>query len=126
MLAVLLSQYQLVLSMFVYVSLSDVSWSSLSISVSVVRVSLCLGLSKDLLNSLSSPVSKALLYNSVSNSLLQVKTSNNFITLTCQRLLLLSHVNMRMCTSKCEHQRLIFWVFVASEFYRQRDNDNYI
>ena len=73
MLARLLSLYQLVLSVFVYVYLYLVLCASnvyvhenlyqmfSSISVNVVRVCLCLSLSKDLLNSLSTTVSKALL-----------------------------------------------------------------
>ena len=63
MLAGFLSPYQLVLSVFL--SLSDVSWASLYNYISYcLRFNLCLALSlsKDLLNTLSTTVSKALLF----------------------------------------------------------------
>ena len=87
-----------------------------SISVSVVRVCLCLSLSKNLL--ISSSVSKPLLCLCII-----IFCSNFFIThkcqIYCQHLLSLRHAT-------CIRQCIIFWVFVAREFVTDRQRYYYV
>ena len=115
MLAWLLSRYQLVF-VYIYVSLYHMLAGLLSISVSVVRVCLCLSLSKDLLN--SSPLSKPLLCLCIIMSL--IFCSNFFIMhkcqIYCQCLLLIMSRNARMsmsnflglcCEGMCDRQTMV-------------------
>ena len=92
MLAELVSLYQLVLSVFV------------------------LSLFKELLNSLSTTVSKVLL------SLCLILSLIIFSKLLFERTIVKFTVNASFyyVTSTRARQRLIFWVFVAGEFYRQQ------